>query len=92
MTTVKLTEEWKTTKYSLALLEQGLEKVQSLEDKGLLEDKEEELTRIARDLEKAINCIVSNLHYDAQSHCPSVGVDHTHTIEGLKEYLDEFGG
>jgi len=91
MTIVKLVEGWKTNKRSLELLGLGLEQAQFLEDEGLLGYAEEELTRIARDLEGVVDFTLSNLHYDANSTDLSVGVDNRHIAEGLKKYHDNFG-
>ena len=92
MTTVKLVGGWETTKRSISLLEHCLEKVQFLEEEGLLREEEMELTRITRELEGAISRIVEDLFYDAQCTDLSVGQDYRYIAESLEKYHDNFGG
>ena len=92
MTTVKLTEGWKTNKRSLELLELCLEQAQFLEDEGLLAYPERDLVRIAEDLDGFIKFTLRDLHYNARSTDLSVGVDNRHIAESLEKYHDNFGG
>ena len=78
-------------RHRLATLELGTDKLAFLEDKGLLDSSEKELTKIVNALEEFIDFTLSDLWFDAQSTDLSVGVDNRFIDQSLREFDEEFG-
>ena len=78
-------------KHRLATLELSTDKLAFLEDKGLLDSSEKELTKIVNALEEFIDFTLSDLWFDAQSTDLSVGVDNRFIDQSLREFDEEFG-
>ena len=77
-------------KHRLATLELSTDKLAFLEDKGLLDSSEKELTKIVNALEEFIEFTLSNLWHDANSTDLSVGVDNRFIDQALREFDEEF--
>ena len=77
-------------KHRLATLELSTDKLAFLEDKGLLDSSEKELTKIVRSLEEFIDFTLSDLWHDAHSTDLSVGVDNRFIDQALREFDEEF--
>ena len=77
-------------KHRLATLELSTDKLAFLEDKGLLDSSEKELTRIVNALEEFIDFTLSDLWHDAHSTDLSVGVDNRFIDQALREFDEEF--
>jgi hypothetical protein len=78
-------------RHRLATLELSTDKLSFLEDKGLLDSSEKELTKIVNALEEFIDFTLSDLWFDAQSTDLSVGVDNRFIDQSLREFDEEFG-
>ena len=78
-------------KHRLATLELSTDKLAFLEDKGLLDSSEKELTKIVNALEEFIDFTLNDLWHDAQSTDLSVGVDNRFIDQSLREFDEEFG-
>ena len=77
-------------KHRLATLELSTDKLAFLEDKGLLDSSEKELTKIVNALEEFIDFTLSDLWHDAHSTDLSVGVDNRLIDQALREFDEEF--
>lgn len=77
-------------KHRLATLELSTDKLAFLEDKGLLDSSEKELTKIVNALEEFIDFTLSDLWHDAHSTDLSVGVDNRFIDQALREFDEEF--
>ena len=77
-------------KHRLATLELSTDKLSFLEDKGLLDSSEKELTKIVNALEEFIDFTLSDLWHDAHSTDLSVGVDNRFIDQALREFDEEF--
>ena len=77
-------------KHRLATLELSTDKLAFLEDKGLLDSSEKELTKIVNALEEFIEFTLSNLWHDANSTDLTVGVDNRFIDQALREFDEEF--
>ena len=77
-------------KHRLATLELRTEILAFLEDKGLLDSSEKELTKIVNALEEFIDFTLSDLWHDAHSTDLSVGVDNRFIDQALREFDEEF--
>ena len=78
-------------RHRLATLELSTDKLSFLEDKGLLDSSEKELTKIVNALEEFIDFTLSDLWFDTQSTDLSVGVDNRFIDQSLREFDEEFG-
>ena len=78
-------------RHRLATLELSTDKLSFLEDKGLLDSSEKELTKIVNALEEFIDFTLSDLWFDAHSTDLSVGVDNRFIDQSLREFDEEFG-
>ena len=77
-------------KHRLATLELSTDKLAFLEDKGLLDSSEKELSKIVNALEEFIDFTLSDLWHDAHSTDLSVGVDNRFIDQALREFDEEF--
>ena len=77
-------------KHRLATLELSTDKLAFLEDKGLLDSSEKELTKIVNALEEFIDFTLSDLWHDAHSTDLSVGVANRFIDQALREFDEEF--
>ena len=77
-------------KHRLATLELSTDKLAFLEDKGLLDSSEKELTKIVNALEEFIDFTLSDLWHDAHSTDLSVSVDNRFIDQALREFDEEF--